>query len=465
MLNNKLARNYNLFSLLKFALPTIVMTMFMSLYTIVDGMFVSRFIGTDALAAVNVVFPIISAVYALATMLACGGSAIIAQKMGTGHVKEARQNFTFFTIFGVVLGVLFTIVGLIFIDPIIKFLGATDKTYQFCYDYAFVLLFLAPIAILQMFFQSAFVAAGKPVIGLLVTITGGLINMIMDYVLIVPVKLGIQGAAIATGLGMLFPAVFGLIYFSVARRGTLFFTRTKADGKALLKACSNGSSEAVTNLANAVTTFLFNMLMLKYAGEDGVAAITIVLYSQFLITSLFLGYSTGVAPIISYNHGCGNHKQLRKIFLISIGFIVTMSAVLFAMTFLINKPVISLFSKDNPAVLALATRGFFLYSFAFLIMGMNIFGSSLFTALSNGLVSATISFLRTFVFLIGSLLLLPLALKVDGVWLAVPIAEIITLIATITFMILLRKKYHYAKSKHYPVTDDERIQEIGELCD
>lgn len=440
---NKLSRNFGLFSLLKFALPTIIMTMFMSLYTIVDGIFVSRFVGTDALSAVNIVFPIFSLASAFAMMLATGGSAIIARKMGSGHGDEGKQDFTFFAIFGFICGVVFSVLGIIFIDPIIRFLGATDKLYKLCYDYAIILFCLAPLTILQMLFQFGFVTAGKPIIGLIITSIGGATNIVMDYVLIVPCKLGIQGAAIATGMGMLFCATCGLIYFLFARKGTLYFVKPRRNKGALLKACSNGSSEAVTNLSNAVSTFLFNMLMLKYVGENGVAAITIILYSQFMITSMFLGFSSGVAPVISYNYGSGNIKQLKKIFIISASFIGIMSLALFGATFGINEPIVRLFSNGNMAVYDLATRGFYLYSFSFLIMGINIFGSSLFTALSNGVISAAISFMRTFIFLIGSLLLLPLVLNVDGIWLAVPLAELLTLIGTITFIIFKRKKYHY----------------------
>ena len=285
-MNNTLAQQFNFRSLLQFSFPTIVMMIFMSLYTMVDGVFVSRFVGTNGLSAVNIVYPVISIVVAVGVMLATGGSAVIARKMGEGRGGEAKQDFSMIVLVGIFLGISISLAGLIFIHPLLRLLGSNDAVYGLCYDYAFVLMFFIPAGVLQMLFQTLLVTAGKPVLGLGITVLGGVANIVLDYVFIVPMEMGISGAAAATGIGYSIPAVFGLIYFALYRKGSLCFVRPVWRREVLFKSCGNGASEMVTNLSTAVTTLLFNVIMMRTLGENGVAAITIVLYAQYLLTAV-----------------------------------------------------------------------------------------------------------------------------------------------------------------------------------
>lgn len=443
-MSNHLSKSFSFLSLMRFTAPTIVMMIFMSLYTMVDGAFVSRFVGTSALSAVNIVYPVLSVVVAVGIMLATGGSAVIARKMGEDKPRAAKEDFTFIVITGIAIGAALAAVGFIFMHPILKMLGATEGIYAYCRDYMFVLLFFTPCSILQMLFQFFFVTVGKPHTGLAVTVTGGFANIILDYIFIVPLDMGVAGAALATGIGFSIPAVFGMVYFTFKRRGTLYFVKPRFDGAMLAETCLNGSSEMVTNLSMAVTTFMFNIAMIRLLGEDGVAAITIVLYAQYFLTAVYLGYSSGVAPIISYNYGSGNEHELKKLFKISMIFLLASSVAMFAAALLLGNGIVTIFAPAGSAVYQIARNGFALFAVSYLFIGANIFASSLFTALSNGKVSAIISFLRTFVFLIAAILLLPLALGVNGLWLAVPMAEFLTLIISALFVVKLRGFYRYA---------------------
>ncbi|MEG0691799.1 MAG: MATE family efflux transporter [Oscillospiraceae bacterium] len=441
-MKNTIGRDFHFFSLLKFALPSIVMMIVMGLYTIIDSMFVSRFVGTNALSAINIVYPIINVIIALAIMLATGGSAIIAKKMGDGDEKSARENFTFIVLVGVVVGVACVAVGLIFLRPIIYALGASDILFEYCYEYLLIMLLFAPVSILQMLFQVFFVTAGKPTLGLVLTVSAGLVNVLFDYIFIVPLNMGLAGAALGTGIGYLIPAVVGVLFF-FKKKGALHFTRPKFELKVLWESCYNGSSEMVTNLAMGVTTFLFNIIMMRYLGEDGVAAITIVLYVNFLMTALYMGFSMGVAPVISYNYGSGNTKQLKRIYKICLIFICVSSIIVFIVSILLSSNIVTIFSQKGTNVYQIAMEGFRLYPISFLFAGFNIFASAMFTAFSNGKVSAIISFMRTFVFLVLGLLMLPFVFEVNGVWLAVPVAELLTLVVSAVYIYKGKKTYHY----------------------
>lgn len=442
-MENRLSQNFDAISLLKFTAPTTIMLVFMSLYQMVDGVFVANFVGENALSALNIVYPVPSIIIALSIMLATGGSAIIAKNMGEGKLKDAKENFSMLICVGFILGIILMAFGTVFIEPIIYSLGATEGLYRYCYDYLFVLIMSAPLAIFQMLFQNFFVTAGKPHIGLTMTVIGGIANIVFDYIFIVISGMGVTGAALATAIGYSIPAIFGLFYFMLNRKGTLYLVKPKFRKNILLYSCTNGSSEMVNNLAVAVTTFLFNILMLKYSGESGVAAITIVLYAQFLMTSVFMGFSSGVAPIISYNYGKQNNPQLQKLFKISISAIIITSILVFVIAELFSTPMIAIFSAPGSDVFQIAKHGFSLFSISFLFTGINIFSSAMFTAFSNGKVSAIISFLRTFVFLIICLLLLPLIVDIDGIWLAIPFAEAMALVVSIYYLLKLRKIYHY----------------------
>lgn len=441
-MSNSIAKEFKFLSLLRFALPTMVMMIFMSLYSIVDGIFISRLLGTKALSASNIVYPVISIVFAVGIMLSTGGSALIAKKLGEGKEQEARENFSFLVLISFLFGVVILCLGNIFIEPIVRALGATDVLLPYCVDYLSVSLLLAPAAMLQMMFQTFFVTAGKPLIGLILTISGGIANMVLDYLFMGPFNMGISGAALATGIGELIPAVIGLFYFLFTRH-SLYLTKPVFRFHVLTESCFNGSSEMVTNLSTAVVTYLFNVTMLKFLGEPGVAAITIVLYGQFLFNALYMGFSMGVAPVISYNHGSQNFSLLKRIFKICIGFI-SVSSILITGIALVSSPVIvEIFTPVGTATYDIAKTGFFLFSINYIFAGINIYSSSMFTAFSDGKVSALISFVRTFVLIVLNILLLPYLIGVNGVWLAVPAAEFMTLFLSVYFFYKKRKIYHY----------------------
>ncbi len=442
---NLLAKNFDARSLIRFALPSMVMMLFMGLYTIVDTIFVARFVDTDALSSINIICPVINLIVGLGTMLATGGSAVVAKKMGNGNAEEARSNFTLIVMTGVVVGLAITVTGLLFLDEIIWGLGASEVLFPYCKDYMTIQFIFAVFNMMQVLYQNLFVTAGRPTLGLVLAVLAGVLNIVFDYIFIVLLQMGIQGAAAGTGIGYTIPAIIGTIFFlpfhsmkrglpvgdAAAKRSELYFCRPKMDASVLLKSCSNGVSEMVSQCSAAVTTFLFNVTMMKLLGEDGVAAITVIIYSQFLLTTLYIGFSMGTAPIISYNYGSGNVRRLKVTVRICFRFIAGISMLVFLFSLLGGENIARVFAENNRNVFEITKTGFSIFSFSFLFSGYNIFSSALFTALSNGKASAAISFLRTFVFITAFLLVLPRFLEVTGVWLAVPLAEFFALIATV----------------------------------
>ena len=443
-MRNALSQKFTFWSLLRFAAPTILMMVFMSMYTMVDGVFVSRLIGTSALSAVNIVYPFVSVVLAFGIMLATGGSAIVARKMGEGKPREAGENFTFILCIGVALGLAISVAGLALRETVLSFLGANGALRALCRDYYTLLAWFTVPAILQMIFQSFFVVASRPVLGLVITLTGGIANILLDYVFIAKLGMGIGGAALATGIGYSIPALSGLAFFQFSRKSPLRFARPRWKADVLLRTCTNGSSEMVTNLSSAVITYLFNIAMMHYVGEDGVAAITIVLYSEFLLIAVYLGYSSGIAPVISYNYGSGDDVQLKRLFRTSMRFLGATSLATFGLAAVTAGSVVQVFTPVGSGVYELAVDGFRLFAIAFLFKGVNIFASAMFTAFSNGTVSAILSFLRTFVFIAAGVTLFPLAVGVNGIWLAVPFAEVLSFAVSLAFFVRLRRVYRYA---------------------
>lgn len=430
MNSNPLAKDFSASSLLKFALPTISMMLFMGLYTIVDTIFVSRFVNTNALSAINIVCPVINLIVGLGTMIATGGSAIVARKMGAGDSKRAKQDFTLLISFGLIVGIVISILGIIFIDKIIYALGADNVLFPYCKDYLTIILLFTPASMLQVLFQNLFVTAGKPTLGLILSVCAGVMNIVFDYFFIVIFDMGIAGAGFGTGIGYMIPAISGLIVFN-KKSGTLSFVKPIIDLKILGESCVNGSSEMVSQLSTAITTFFFNHTMMNLLGVNGVASITIIIYTQFLLTTLFIGFSMGVAPVISYNFGAKNHYRLRKVYKICVSFIFTGSIFIFVLSFVNGNSLVHLFTGTNEVVYKIAVNGFKIFVFSFLFSGFNIFSSAIFTALSNGKLSALISFFRTFGFIMLGLLIMPQFIGITGVWLTVPIAEVLTLCISI----------------------------------
>ncbi len=425
-------------SLLRFAFPTIVMMVFMGLYTIVDTIFVARFVSTDALSAINIVCPVINLTVGLGTMIAAGGSAVVSRKMGAGLEQEAKEDFTLLVLAAAGIGAAILICGTLWLNPILLALGASERLLPFCRDYLGLLLLFLPANVIQTVYANLFVTAGKPGLGFGLSVLAGLANILLDYVFIVLGSMEIRGAALGTGLGYLIPAAAGTVFF-FRNRGALFFVKPRWKGALLTESCLNGSSEMVGQLAAALTTFLFNLTMMERLGEDGVAAVTIMIYSQFLLNTLFIGFSMGVAPVIGFHYGSGNRKQQRKILSICIRFLAAASLLIFALFISGGPLVVRMFTPDASRVYEIAAAGFPVFSVSFLFCGFNIFISALFTALSNGKISAVLSFLRTFGLLCGGILLLPRLFGITGVWMAVPMAEGIMFFVSLGCLIYYRE--------------------------
>lgn len=439
MTENALDRDWSTSSLLRFAFPTMAMMVFMGLYTIVDTIFVAQFVNTDALSAINIVCPVINLTVGLGTMLATGGNAIVSRKMGAGAFKEAKEDFTLIVMTGAAVGFLILAVGITWMDEILCLLGASQRLFPYCKDYLTVLLLFIPANILQTLFSNLFVTAGKPGLGLGLSILSGAANIVLDYIFIVLCGLGIRGAAYGTGFGYLIPGIAGLIYF-MNSKGVLSFVRPKWRWAVVWESCFNGSSEMVSQLAAAVTTYLFNITMMELLGEDGVAAITIIIYTQFLLNTLYIGFTMGVAPIIGFCYGSQNGVRLKGVFWTSLKFLGIVSLVIFGTAKLGAFGIVGLFADRASAVYEIGVQGFSIFSYNFLFCGFNIFASGFFTALSNGKLSAVLSFLRTFGLLAGGILLLPRFLGIMGVWLAVPLAE--GMMCFLSVMFLLQEVFH-----------------------
>ncbi len=444
---NKLDRDYNALALFHYTIPSILSLLFMSLYQMVDAIFVSQFVSENALASINIVYPVISVVLAVTLMLSTGGSAIVARKLGEGKAQAAKEDFSVLILTTVILSALITIFTTFFMEPLLKFMGATPALWQDCYDYLRILILFMPAAALQLSFSSFFITAGKPNLGFILTILSGATNIFLDYLLIVKIPMGISGAAWGTAIGYLVAAVPGLLYFLLQRKGTIFFVKPVLRIKMLGFACFNGSSEMVSNLSTAVTTLLFNKLALYYMGESGVAAITVVLYAQFLLTAVFMGFIGGAAPIFSFNLGSGNTARLRNLFRYSFFTVAALTLMIIITAYALASPIVSVYIRPESSSFSLALHGFLLFSTSYLFAGFNIYASGLFTALQNGKISALISGLRTFVFLVLSLLTLPLVLDADGIWLAVPVAELLSFVIAIGCIIKYRKQYHFSFKK------------------
>ncbi len=420
------------------------MMIFMSLYIMVDGIFVANLIGAHALSAINIIVPVVTLFIAIGTMLGSGGNAMCAKLMGEGKKELAKQQFTLLVVTGLVIGIVILLVLQLFFEELVYMLGANEETYQYCYDYLYILLFFAPCGILQTIFENALIAAGRPAIAFLALLLGGLTNLTLDYVFIVYCHMGMQGVALATGLGWLVPSTIGIVFFSTSKaQRTLHFVKFQIHIKTILHACANGSSEMVTHLASGITTYLFNITMLALAGNDGIAAITVVLYAQIIINALFMGFSMGIAPVISFYYGELNRSKLRKLFTICVQFIGGASVVLLGIAFVINENVVGMFLPEGSGAYALTVQGFSLFALSFLFSGINIFASGLFTAYSNGKVSAIISFLRTFFFITISILVLPTFMGLTGVWIAVPIAEFCAFFMSLYYFKKYKERYMY----------------------
>ena len=429
-------------NILKFAVPTIAMTVFMSFYTMVDGLFVSNLIGTSALSAINLTAPVIQLVTAVSTMLATGGSAVIMKKMGEHKTEEAKEDFTFLILVNVVVGFLMCGLGYLMMDRIFAGMNLSADVEGYCVEYlSRYLLFTVPILLMNNF-TLYMIASEKAALSLVCSVTGGVLNMVLDFVFIAGFGMGISGAAVATGLGYSVPAVAGLIVFS-RKKSFLHFKKPVMRFKVLAGAATNGCSEMATALVTGIITMMFNWTMLRYVGEDGVAAVTIIMYVLMFASSLYTGYSYGVAPMLSYYYGEQNHEKLKKLVAVSMKVIAVISVMTVVMSFALTKPLVSVFARPDNPVYGLAVTGNRICTIALFFIGFNIFASGMFTALSNGVVSAVLAFSRSFVFMLATMLMLPLILGVNGIWLATPAAELMALLLSAGMFLKYRKRYGY----------------------
>ncbi len=440
----QLSEHFSYQKLLRFVLPSVVMMIFTSIYGVVDGLFVSNFVGKTPFAAVNLIMPLLMILGALGFMIGTGGSAIVSKTMGEGNLEKANQYFSMLVYVTIAGGILLTILGQIGIRPLAMAMGATENMIDDCVLYGRILLVSLTAFMLQNVFQSFFVTAEKPQLGLGITVAAGLTNMVLDFLFIAVFHWGVAGAAVATALSQVVGGIVPIFYFVRPNNSRLRISKAKWDGRALLKSCTNGSSELMTNVSMSLVNMLYNFQLMRLVGENGVAAYGVIMYVNLIFVSIFLGYSIGSAPIVGYHYGAANHGELKSLFRKSLTLIGIAGIVLTLLAVGLSGPLSKVFVGYDEELFALTKHGFRLYSLSFLVTGFNIFGSAFFTALNNGVVSATISFLRTLLFQIIVVLVLPIFLGINGIWLAIVVAELMALVVTVLFFITKRKQYHYA---------------------
>lgn len=439
----KLSEHFTYHKLLRFVFPSIVMMIFTSIYGVVDGLFVSNYAGKTAFAAINLIMPFIMALSALGFMVGTGGSAIVAKTLGEGKEKEANRYFSmliYLTIFG---GIVLSILGILLARPVSIALGASGDLLDYCTLYGRITFLSLTPFMLQNVFQCFFVTAEKPKLGLLVVVLAGVTNMVLDYLFIAVFGMGLVGAAIATVCGECIGGFVPLIYFAAKNSSPFCLGKTKWYPFILKKTCTNGSSELMTNLSSSIVNTLFNFQLMRFVGENGVAAYGTIMYVNFIFVAIYFGYSIGSAPIVSYHYGAQNHKELKNLLNKSLRFTGICGIFMFILAQLIATPLARIFVGYDVDLFELTRHGFRIYCTTFLVCGLNIYGSSFFTALNNGLLSALISFLRTLVFQVSAVLILPIFFAIDGIWSSVLLAELLTLVVTAICIIKKRSRYHY----------------------
>ena len=429
--------------LLKFVAPSAVMMMFTSIYGVVDGLFVSNYVGKVPFAAINLVMPFIMILGGIGFMIGTGGSALVSKTLGEGDRKKANRYFTMMIYLSLICGAAASVIGFVFIRPISYLLGATDTMIGDCVEYGRMIFLFTTAFMMQNVFQSFLVTAEKPRLGLLATVGAGVTNMALDAWFIVGLGWGVKGAALATGISQTVGGILPLIYFLRPNSSLLKITRTRLEGRPVFLAVTNGSSELMSNISASVVSMIYNFQLMKFAGEDGVAAYGVLMYVQFVFIALFIGYAIGSAPIIGYHYGAINHSELKNMLKKSI-IIMSISGVI--MTLLAQALALSIakvFVGYDEGLFDMTVHAFRVFSFSFILAGINIFASSFFTALNNGAVSAAISFLRTLIFQSTAVIVLPMIWELDGIWLSITVAEVFALIISVTFLAAKRKKYNY----------------------
>lgn len=439
----QLSEHFTYGKLLRFTFPSIIMMIFTSIYSVVDGIFVSNFAGKTPFAAINLIMPLLIVTGAPGFMVGTGGSAIVAKTMGQGKPELAKRYFSFLVCAAAVGGAAVGWLGAVFARPIASALGAKGEILEYCVVYARIILAANPFFILQNVFQSFFVTAEKPKLGLYITVGAGLTNIVLDALLVGVLHWGVAGAAIATILSQAVGGLTPIVYFLRENDSLLRLIRPRFDGGVLWRTCTNGSSELMSNISGSIVAMLYNFQLLRLAGEDGVAAYGAIMYVNFIFLAIFIGYAIGSAPVVSYHYGAGHSEELHSLLVKSAVLTEGVGMAMMVLAFLASGPLAKIFVGYDRDLYELTVQGFHLYAVSYLLCGCNIFGSSFFTALNNGLASALISFLRTMVFQCAAVLILPVFLEVDGIWLAVTVAETLTLLVTLALLARYRKVYRY----------------------
>lgn len=439
----KLSDHFESKKLLLFVLPSVCMMVFTSIYVVVDGFFVSNYAGKTAFAAVNLIIPFTMILGAVGFMIGTGSTALVSKVMGEGDDKRANRIFSMMVYLTISFGVFFTAIGVALVPRVAVLLGATDEMLPDCVLYGRIIICFTTMFMLQNVFQSLFVAAEKPKLGLLATVGAGVTNMVLDFLFVGVLGRGVAGAALATGISQLVGGVLPLIYFALPNKSRLRLCPARLEIKPILKVCANGSSELMTNVSLSLVSMIYNAQLMKYIGENGVSAYGVLMYAQMIFISIYIGYAVGSAPIISYNYGAKNHAELKSMLKKSLAIISVTGVFLTALAFFLSGTVAKIFVGYDAELYELTVRAFKIFSCSFLLAGFNIFASAFFTALNNGAVSALISFLRTLLFQSICVLVLPIVFGINGIWWAMTVAEIFALIVSAGFIIGKRKKYHY----------------------
>ncbi len=430
-------------SVMKFALPSILMMVLTSSYVMVDGLMISNLINTDALAGANLTMPLFSILTAIGFMFATGGSAWVSRKMGQGLMKEANSDFTLIILFALFLGILFTVIGFIFIDPLVELIGADDVLRPYTKNYLEVNMIFFTCFIIQFIASQFLVVAGKPMMSLFLAIVAGVVNIVFDYILILFFDMGVAGAALASGLSALIPCLVSMIIF-MRKKSEIRFSKPSMDMHVIISSAYNGMSEMVSEISASISSLAFNLVMMHYIGPDGVSAITVIMYVQFLALAVIIGYSMGVAPVMGYNYGKGDRENMSSLYRTSMFFVISFSLSIFIIMESFGQYFVRLFDTGNIDLRDIAVYGISIHSFAYLVMGINLYASSLFTSLSDGLRSAIISSLRGLIILVPMIVLLPMVFGVEGIWLAIPVTDFITVVVTVYLLRTQSDRYGYS---------------------
>lgn len=439
----KLSDHFNYRRLLRFTLPSIIMMIVTSVYGVVDGIFVSNFVGKIPFAAINLIMPFLLICGSLGFMVGTGGSALVARTLGQGDPTKANRIFSLLVYVSIIAGIVLSAISVVYLEDIAIMLGAEGEMIADCVTYGRIILPALSAYILQNVFQAFLITAERPSLGLAITIIAGVTNIVLDYIFIIPFGMGLKGAALATAISQCLGGIIPLLYFAFPNKSLLQLTRTRFDGNAIIKTCTNGSSELIANISMSIVSMMYNYQLIRYIGADGVAAYGVIMYAAYIFIAVFLGFSIGSAPIVSYNYGAENYNELRNVFRRSLIILSSIAIVLTIAAIALAGPLASIFVGYDQQLFLLTRKAFMIYSMSFILVWINLYTSAFFTALNNGLISAIVSFSRTLIFEVGAVLLIPYIFGIDGIWLSISVAEAFAIVMSIIFLAANKKRYHY----------------------